>query len=58
MGFGSIATAFYSGELISEATLNASHSTTDQGKSDMRYFHQRLESHKYIWALPHEMPHC
>ena len=51
MGFGSLATAFYSHELISEATLNASHGTLNPVKSDMRYFHQRLGFHKYVYAL-------
>jgi len=51
MGFGSLATAFYSREMISEATLNASHGTSDPAKSDMRYFHQRLGFHKYVYIL-------
>jgi len=51
MGFGSLATAFYSREMISEATLNASHGTSDPVKSNMRYFHQRLEFHKYVHTL-------
>jgi len=51
MGFGSLATAFYSRELISEATLIASHGTSNPVKSDMRYFHQRLGFHKYVFAL-------
>ena len=51
MGFGSLATAFYSRKLITEAALNESHGITDPGKSNMRYFHQRLEFHKYVWFL-------
>ena len=46
MGFGSLATAFYSRDLISEAVLNASHGTLDPGKRNMSYFKQRLEIHK------------
>lgn len=47
MGFGSLATAFYTSELITEAALNASHGTTPS-KGDMRHFHRRLEDHKYV----------
>ncbi|KAF9784523.1 hypothetical protein BJ322DRAFT_1109240 [Thelephora terrestris] len=46
MGFGSLATAIYLRELISEVTLNMSHGTPDPGKSEMRYFHERLGYHK------------
>ncbi|KAF9642422.1 hypothetical protein BDM02DRAFT_3193291 [Thelephora ganbajun] len=46
MGFGSLATAFYSRELISEAILNESHGTSNPGKRNMRYFHERLGHHK------------
>ena len=42
MGFGSLATAFYSRQLITEATLNKSHGTLNPGKSNMRYFNERL----------------
>ena len=48
MGFGSLTTAFYSHEMISEAALNESHGTSNPGKSNMRYFHQRLAFHKYV----------
>lgn len=48
MGFGSIATAFYLNELISETTLNESHGISNPRKSDMCYFHERLEAHKYV----------
>jgi hypothetical protein len=51
MGFGSLATAFYSREMISEAILNASHGTSNPAKRDMRYFHQRLGFHKYVSKL-------
>jgi hypothetical protein len=50
MGFGSLATAFYSRELITEAALNASHGISNPDKSNMRYFHQRLEFHRYVYA--------
>ncbi|KAF9643823.1 hypothetical protein BDM02DRAFT_3191156 [Thelephora ganbajun] len=46
MGFGSLATAFYSRELISEAILNESHGTSNPGKRNMHYFHERLGHHK------------
>ena len=48
MGFGSLMTAIYSQEMVTEATLNAMHSTLDPGKSNMRYFHERLGFHRYI----------
>ena len=57
MGFGSLSTALYSGELITEAALNASHGTPNPAKSDMRYFHQRLESHKYVSFLTQFVAH-
>lgn len=40
MGFGSLTTAIYSRDLISEAALNESHGDSTPGKGDMRYFHQ------------------
>ncbi|KAF9786832.1 hypothetical protein BJ322DRAFT_1019413 [Thelephora terrestris] len=46
MGFGSLATAIYSRDLISETILNQSHGNLSPGKSGMRYFHQRVEHHK------------
>ena len=48
MGFGSLATVIYTRELISEVTLNMSHGTENPSAGDMRYFHQRLEHHKYV----------
>ncbi|KAF9642730.1 hypothetical protein BDM02DRAFT_3192787 [Thelephora ganbajun] len=46
MGFGSLATAFYSHDLISETALNESHGTSNPGKGNMCYFHEQLEHHK------------
>ena len=51
MGFGSLATAIYSRKMISEATLNESHGTMNPGKSNMCYFHERLDAHKQVDAL-------
>jgi len=50
MAFGSIATAFYSHDLISEVVLNESHGISNPGKSDMRYFHERLGFHRCVYA--------
>ena len=47
MGFGSLATAFYSRQMITEAALTESHGTSNLTKGDMRYFHQRLDYHRY-----------
>ncbi|KAF9778132.1 hypothetical protein BJ322DRAFT_1114383 [Thelephora terrestris] len=46
MGFGSLVTAIYSQEMITEATLNASHGILNPGKGNMRYFHERLGFHR------------
>jgi len=51
MAFGSLATAIYSRQLITEVILNKSHGILGLGKSNMRYFHQRMEFHKYVYAL-------
>lgn len=48
MGFGSLMTAIYSQEMITEATLNAMHGNSDPGKGNMRYFHERLGFHRCI----------
>lgn len=46
MGFGSLATAFYTRELIDEVTLNSSHGETNPTTAEMRYFQDRMEYHK------------
>ncbi|KAF9785688.1 hypothetical protein BJ322DRAFT_1188188 [Thelephora terrestris] len=56
MGFGSLMTAIYSQEMITEATLNAMHGTLDPGKSNMRYFHERLGFHRATAALLRHFP--
>ena len=48
MGFGSIATAVHAYGMITEAILNESHGILNPGKSNMEYFRQRLEDHKYV----------
>ena len=50
MGFGSLSTAFYSRQMITEATLTESHGT-NLTKGEMRFFEQRLEFHKYVQVL-------
>ena len=52
LGFGSLATAIYSRELISEAALHASHGSTPS-KGEMRHFQQRLVYHQYV-GVPHQ----
>ena len=46
MGFGSLATAFHTRELISEVTLNESHGQKNPDKGDMCYFRDQMEYHK------------
>ena len=48
MGFGSLVTAIYSHDMITEATLNVSHGILNPDKNDMRYFHKHLGYHKYV----------
>ena len=54
MGFGSIATAVHAYGMITEAILNESHGILNPGKSNMEYFRQRLEDHKYVTPLVQE----
>lgn len=48
MGFGSLMTAIYSQDMISEATLIATYGTSDPGKNNMGYFHERLGFHRCV----------
>ena len=48
MGFGSLATAIYLYDMITEATLNASHGILNPDKNNMHYFHKCLGYHRYI----------
>ena len=51
MSFGSIAAAIYCGELMPEAILNESHGISNPGKKNMKYFHKRLDYHRYVGVL-------
>ena len=46
MGFSSLATTFYTRELIDEVTLNSSHGKTNPAAAEMHYFQDRMEYHK------------